>query len=185
MLSSLCRLERRQMRCDHWWDGRTWVHSRVVMWFFDVSDLCASHVSRRQCRGHDARWMHPSRDVPRRRPDRKELGILAAKPYLTPSPLQQLAACAKRMYTACAHCLTFTTTSCPTPSKTGRRRKKRAAAPLVPKTPCSLGRCSCMLLDPETVLQYDDSRSSYHGWRHELFLTAAVTARTRYGSRWW
>lgn len=169
--------------------GGTSVHGFTHVWSCGscgVSDLCASHVSRRQCRGHDASWMHPLRDVPRRRPDRKELGILiAAKPYLSPSPLEQSAACAKRMYTACVHCLTFTTTSCPTPSKIGRRRKKRAAAPLVPKTPCSLGRCSCMLLDPETVLQYD-SRSSYHGWRHELFLTAAVTARTRYGTRsWW
>lgn len=80
--------------------GGTSVHGFTHVWSCgscDVSDLCASHVSRRQCRGHDASWMHPLRDVPRRRPDRKELGILiAAKPYLSPSPLEQLAACAKK-----------------------------------------------------------------------------------------
>ena len=42
--------------------GGTSVHGFTHVWSCgscDVSDLCASHVSRRQCRGHDASWMHP------------------------------------------------------------------------------------------------------------------------------
>ena len=68
-------------------------------------------------------------------------------------------------------------------NNTGGRRIKRAArgAPSA-RQQCSLGRsCSCMLLDPEAVPQYD-SRSLHNGWCHELFLTAAVAARTRCGS---
>lgn len=40
-----------------------------------------------------------------------------------------------------------------------------------------------MLLDPEAVPQ-SDSRSSYYGWRQELFLTAALVASTQYEHRW-